>query len=470
MTISHRKRKAAGDQSGIQYHCDACKRDISTTVRVRCGECADFDLCVDCFRGGAEPSGSTHQRGHPYRLLDRHAMPLLDLGWGADEEWLLIEGIDTYGLGNWADIAAHVGTKTLDECRDHYVRHYVDTPLFPLPPLAQHRFDPIQVLEARKKRQLSPHKHSRNLLPPMKPKVQPSVPANHEIQGYMPKRLEFDLEHENDAELSVKDMLFSEEDTAADVELKLAVLDIYNQRLDRRAERKKFAFERGFIEFKKTQLLDRKRSKEEKDVMAKTKCFAPLMTPADYNTFVNGLTLEQQLRDRIALLQHYRRNGIRSFKEAEEYTAQKRARMNTIYAKSPFVGTSDRVIAKMNKAQASNSRDGTPLPHATTTSAAPPPLTSLKSVSRISAGSSSIDISAQDGYDQLSPAEQQLCTQLRLLPRPYMVVKQTLMRQCELRGGLKRNHARKLVRIDVNKMTKIMDFFYERGWLRPPPA
>lgn len=44
-----------------------------------------------------------------------------------------------------------------------------------------------------------------------------SQPANHEIAGYMPGRLEFETEYENEAEQSVKDMLFSEEDAPEEV-------------------------------------------------------------------------------------------------------------------------------------------------------------------------------------------------------------------------------------------------------------
>jgi hypothetical protein len=40
---------------------------------------------------------------------DRYANPLLCPDWGADEEWLLMEAIELFGLGNWADIADHVG-------------------------------------------------------------------------------------------------------------------------------------------------------------------------------------------------------------------------------------------------------------------------------------------------------------------------------------------------------------------------
>jgi transcriptional adapter 2-alpha len=37
--------------------------------------------------------------------------PLFDEAWGADEEILLLEAIEMYGLGNWSDVSDHVGTK-----------------------------------------------------------------------------------------------------------------------------------------------------------------------------------------------------------------------------------------------------------------------------------------------------------------------------------------------------------------------
>jgi transcriptional adapter 2-alpha len=51
------------------------------------------------------------------------------------------------------------------------------------------------------------------VIPPLKDKVQPSQPANHEITGYMPGRLEFDQEFDNEAEVRVKDMVFNEDDS-----------------------------------------------------------------------------------------------------------------------------------------------------------------------------------------------------------------------------------------------------------------
>ena len=67
----------------------------------------------------------------------------------------------------------------------------------------------------------------------------------------MPARHEFETEFENEAEQSIKDIEFHEDDTELEVKLKLCLLDNYNLILDRREERKKFIFSNDFLEFKK---------------------------------------------------------------------------------------------------------------------------------------------------------------------------------------------------------------------------
>jgi transcriptional adapter 2-alpha len=51
----------------------------------------------------------------------------------ADEELLLLEAVEMYGLGNWAAVAEHVGTQGEPECRAHYYAVYIDVPSFPEP-------------------------------------------------------------------------------------------------------------------------------------------------------------------------------------------------------------------------------------------------------------------------------------------------------------------------------------------------
>ena len=70
----------------------------------------------------------------------------------------------------------------------------------------------------------------------------------------------------------------------------------------------------------------------------------------------------------------------------------------------------------------------------------------------------------------LTPAEQTLCCQLRILPKPYLVIKETLVREYARRGGKpRRREARDLVKIDVNKTSRVWDFLVQAGYLKITP-
>ncbi|PON90270.1 Transcriptional adaptor [Trema orientale] len=113
------------------YHCNYCNKDITGKIRIKCCTCADFDLCIECFSVGAEVT--PHKSNHPYRVMDNLSFPLICPDWNADDEILLLEGIEMYGLGNWLDIAEHVGTKSKEQCINHYSNVYMNSPFFPLP-------------------------------------------------------------------------------------------------------------------------------------------------------------------------------------------------------------------------------------------------------------------------------------------------------------------------------------------------
>ncbi|KAI3803608.1 hypothetical protein L1987_31765 [Smallanthus sonchifolius] len=116
------------------YHCNYCNKDISGKIRIKCACCSDFDLCVECFSVGAEVY--PHKSNHPYRVMDNLSFPLFCSDWNADEEILLLEGIEMYGLANWNEVAEHVGTKSKSHCIEHYNTIYMNSPCFPLPDMS----------------------------------------------------------------------------------------------------------------------------------------------------------------------------------------------------------------------------------------------------------------------------------------------------------------------------------------------
>lgn len=126
--------QGTSDGKGALYHCNYCNKNISGKIRIKCVECPDFDLCIECFSVGAEVT--PHKSNHSYRVMDNLSFPLICPDWNADEEILLLEGIEMYGLGNWTEVSEHVGTKSRSQCIDHYNSIYMNSICFPLPDLS----------------------------------------------------------------------------------------------------------------------------------------------------------------------------------------------------------------------------------------------------------------------------------------------------------------------------------------------
>ncbi|KAJ2664667.1 Transcriptional adapter ada2 [Coemansia sp. RSA 1200] len=441
-----------GDEVGQKFHCDNCQANLTDGVRISCSECAEFDLCVTCFSRGVEIG--THKNDHAYRVVTRHRFPIFTESWSADEELLLIDGLRQFGMGNWKDAADHVGTKSKEECERHYNSVYVASDTWPLPDTSR---DFGMALA-----QTAGEKRSRTTAPG-KPKVLSSQPSNHEIVGYMPGRLEFETEFENEAEQVVKDMVINDDDSAEEIELKHIVMKIYNNKLDRRLYRKAFIFDRGLLEFRKNQAIEKRRPKDERDLLNKIKIFARMQTRDDFEAFSTGVLNEHTLRQRIAQLQTWRRNGITTFEDGAQYESERSQRLSR---RATTQRDSAHLLERLQKiVSARNMREAGTESTATATAAATATAT-LKQTTRKTPNT--LDIEGADGINLLADAEKELCSQLRIFPRPYLVVKQTLLSEYARTGSLRRLRARELIRIDANKTSRIYDFFVQSGWIKAP--
>ncbi|KAG2435158.1 hypothetical protein HXX76_007242 [Chlamydomonas incerta] len=476
-------------QQRALYHCNNCQKDISHVPRIRCAECKDFDLCLECFSVGVEIK--PHKNTHDYQVVENLSFPILHPDWGADEEILLLEAIDVYGLGNWLGVAEHVGgDKSAAECRRHYFQTYIDHEQMPLPVpapemaqvdmaqciararqgyarqqyrplqgaalvaagsngvaavagagraagaagsdgrmgseppgagaaspsmdvdepdrpadsaaaagatgagngdasageeagaggagaeagaageaggghpankgLKRHRHEPQAAEEqAGPKDAHGPHavvggrsmhhegpaaaggkaaggkaeaaaSPSERSAPEPSTRGEPShakpfnAPGTYDSTGFHAKRMEFDPEYDNDAETIVADMEFSEYDSPADVQMKVQMLQLYNRRLDERERRRSFLLERGLLQSGAVQAPEKRRNPAERDLHARMRVFARYQPQAAHEEFVEGLVLEARLRSRIAELREYRRNGIRTFADADTYETEKR--------------------------------------------------------------------------------------------------------------------------------------------------
>ncbi|KKA27711.1 hypothetical protein TD95_002359 [Thielaviopsis punctulata] len=356
MGVIRKKTAVRGGEGGVKYVCDVCSADITSTVRIRCAHpaCNEYDLCVQCFAKG-ESSTNHKPESHPYKVIEQNSFPIFEESWGADEELLLLEGCEIYGLGSWADIADHIGGyRGKDEVRDHYLEVYVNSPNFPLPKRCSPYDNELatkvsrEEFQTRKKRRIEAKKEEAKNAPALAPKTKPtaSVPSCHEIQGYMPGRLEFETEHANEAEEAVQLMQFDPGDginprtgeLEPEMDLKLTVMDIYNSRLTQRVQRKKVIFEHNLLDYRENNKLDKKRTKEEKDLLLRAKPFARMMNHHDYENFCQGLVDELNMRQAIAQLQEWRTMKIGDLKSGEKYEVEKQQRIQ----KSIPMGSMDR--------------------------------------------------------------------------------------------------------------------------------
>lgn len=473
-------------------------------MRIRCDVCNDYDTCVQCFADG-KLSRDHDPATHAFRVVEQHSVPGFTADWGLDEELLLLEGAETYGLGSWADIADHIGgMRTKDEVRDHYISTYVESATFPLPEHAglddTTFIDEIsrEDFQAQKKKRIEERKDEIKNAPPAQPKQKPtaSVPSCHEVQGFMPGRLEFESEYFNEAEEAVQHMQFDPGDGVVDLppeqqqelDLKMVIMNIYNERLTNRIERKKVIFEHKLLDYKTNQAKDKKRTKDEKDLVNRTKPFARMMRHDDYELFVADVEYEHQLRQAISQLQEWRQMQITELKEGIKYEAEKQNRAVRVP-----VGAFDRLqsrglgkpIPPVEIPQGATnlvspdlplkpflpsglttppaSEDGLSLPNGHTNGnghATPKPKFSIGSIP----GLTPRRVDSDSDAHLLTQEERYLCRALRIQPKPYVMIKEAVLREAIAVGGsLKRKHVKEISRLEPGKANKLFDWFVQSG-------
>nr|XP_028572434.1 transcriptional adapter 2-alpha-like isoform X1 [Podarcis muralis] len=207
--------------------CRGCSSYLAEPY-IKCAECGPppFLLCLQCFTIGFEYK--KHQSDHTYEIVTSN-FPVLDPTWTAQEEMALLEAVMDCGFGNWQDVANQMNTKTKEECEKHYMKHFINNPLFA-----------STLLNLK---QAEENQHSDTAIPfysaedPPRPTFDSLL--SRDMAGYMPARADFIEEFDNYAEWDLRDIDFVEDDSELLHALKIAVVDIYHSRLKERQRRKK---------------------------------------------------------------------------------------------------------------------------------------------------------------------------------------------------------------------------------------
>ena len=85
-----------------------------------------------------------------------------------------------------------------------------------------------------------------------------------EIIGYLPRRGDFEVEYDNEAELLLAEMEFNDDDTEEEREMKFRLIDIYNKKLTERIKRKEFVISRKILDTKEQSKVEKAKNKEER--------------------------------------------------------------------------------------------------------------------------------------------------------------------------------------------------------------
>ncbi|XP_047564286.1 transcriptional adapter 2-alpha isoform X2 [Lutra lutra] len=375
---------------------------------IKCAECGPppFFLCLQCFTRGFEYK--KHQSDHTYEIMTSD-FPVLDPSWTAQEEMALLEAVMDCGFGNWQDVANQMCTKTKEECEKHYMKHFINNPLF-----ASTLLNLKQAEEAKTTDTAIPF-HSTD--DPPRPTFDSLL--SRDMAGYMPARADFIEEFDNYAEWDLRDIDFVEDDSDILHALKMAVVDIYHSRLKERQRRKKIIRDHGLINLRKFQL-------------------------------------EFELRREIKRLQEYRTAGITNFCSARTYDHLKKTREEE-RLKRTMLSEVLQYIQDSSACQQWLRRQ------ADIDSGLSPSIPMASNSGRRSAPP--LNLTGLPGTEKLNEKEKELCQMVRLVPGAYLEYKSALLNECNKQGGLRLAQARALIKIDVNKTRKIYDFLIREGYI-----
>ncbi|KAK6639573.1 hypothetical protein RUM43_007846 [Polyplax serrata] len=443
-----------------KYNCTYCQEDIAG-LRVKCVECTDFELCLQCFSSGAEIG--PHKSDHSYQFVDSGAVGV-SFGknqWTAREELHLLDAIELYGFGNWEDISKHIETRSPDEAKEEYTSRYLDGSIGRLTwPSAANLRPNLSDASNYDTGPLSPSLTSR-LLPL-------DVTAEKSAQlGYMPLRDDFEREYDNEAESLVSSLFISEtEDEDLDIALKLVHVDMYTHRLRERARRKRVGRDYQLVSnffnsgTKKEKVPAKKKlTKEEREFQDGMRVFCQFHTAQEHEQFLQNMQREQELKVRLSELFRYRRNGLTRHEECAHFEQELYYQQELYKEKQNSLDSSgSNLIDQPQISTILRSREKGD-EHVSYSTARRSILKSLGSLFRINGNSGADGCSNEDGnkthsaQNLLSPSEVRLCNSLDISPSEYLTLKGVLIRDsCD--GG------------EFNALeSQVKSFLESRGWL-----
>lgn len=377
-----------------KYSCNYCQDDIPG-LRIKCAECTDFDLCLECFACGAQIA--KHKNNHKYLFMNnggfsifknsienssqnrgssKRASTMVIAGdkeepviWNARDEMRLLDAVEQYGYGNWKDIARHIETKTPEQAKEEYIRHYIHGLVGKHTWKEELRGYQIDHTQAADRGPLSPTLTGK--LPPIAVSGQEAL-----LLGYMPHRDDFE-DFDKDTEILVAQIADkSVEDEDLDVALKLSQCDIYERRLREQVRRKRVARDYQLVSrfYRENPIVQigfgakfspqkisnqvkavKKGDGPKQEIMDAMKSMTQFCTAQEFHNFINNICVEKELKVRIRELVKYRDNGVTKQSELIPFEQQRFKRRNRKIVKN-FSGSGSNTPTFASSSSSSGAR------------------------------------------------------------------------------------------------------------------
>jgi len=443
--------------------CSNCLTSLtSSTHCIKCSDptCHDLLLCLACFCSGSQPA--PHRATHPYSV---HIIGIYP-GWSLEEDLSLLEVMEQCGYGSWEEVARLLPgrTRSPQDIKHHFDTVFVNGKTTYLQ-MKENSFTKVNTGAC----QPSQVQYFPVVCPSEDPPRPGPVSAKlgsaasnlknsgawyNKLPGYIPARAEFAQEWQNQAEsdLSMEygvsgdlaTQTWADQESELEIELKLSLVSMYNNRLRERNRVKRLVREHSLIHKAKVgKRLARLRSQlvSASWNLEQLNRFSQLLCAFDLDFLFEGFLYEYELRSKVLQLQEIRKAGVRmldSVELMESLMSRRREQMEILGTErvQDWVGGGG-----LDRRHGGGTSKRVTLP---------------------------LDIVGLPGCEKLDEEERELCSQVRIIPNIFTEIKEVLVGECEKSDGIRLADARNAVKIDVNKTRRIYDFLTQQGTIWGP--
>ncbi|XP_061394105.1 transcriptional adapter 2A isoform X1 [Musca vetustissima] len=443
--------------------CATCRTKLQEPF-IRCADC-DEELCLQCFAKGREIR--QHKNNHAYVIVKDDIQIFPGPGtWTARDERILLQTLETQGYGNWDAVAKALQYRhDAAACRQHYHDNYFGGVFEKLLGLqhASEAYTPQHTPYVVKMRSVDPPRHDD--ITSMQFKL---------MAGYRCARGDFDTPYDVTAESFLTAIQEEEEriiDTLDDEvkdecteqcldELKYALVQAYNHRLQERQRRYKVMRDHGLIMTNRTMGWI---TKYAEPLRSEANCkrflaFMQLCKPMEFDLLMEGLKYFSDVQKAIFRLYELRQNGVRTMVGGSLYFKLKKKRLHEQRERL----RNERQYHQYDWRKLIPSE--TPIFNEAIGSYFLTP--TVNPLPRKKAGP--MDVFGLPGFAKLNEDERQLCSVARIVPQSYLDYKNILITENAKVGHIRLADARRLIKIDVNKTRQIYDFLIEHGHINKP--